>query len=65
MSKYSPEIVKKICGMLEKDSYTVEEVCANVGIDEATIMGWRLLRYRPKESPIRMLNDIERMINNI
>jgi len=41
MTKYSPEIVKKICGMLEKDSYTVEEVCANVGIDKATFYDWQ------------------------
>jgi len=31
--------------------------------NEATILGWRLLRYRPKESPIRMINDIDRMLN--
>lgn len=31
--------------------------------NEATIMGWRVLRYKPNESPIRMLNDIDRMLN--
>ena len=41
MSKYSPEIVKKICSLLEKDSYTIKEVCANVGIDEDTYYDWQ------------------------
>ena len=27
--------------MLEKDSYTVEEVCANVGINEDTYYDWQ------------------------
>ena len=32
--------------------------------NEATIMGWRILRYKPSESPKQMLNDIERILNN-
>ena len=34
MTKYSPEIVKKICSLLEKDSYTIEEVCADICLPE-------------------------------
>ena len=73
MSKYSPEIVKKICGMLEKDSYTVEEVCANVGITGTTFYEWQ--NEKPEFSEAikkarevyvnKMLRDCERSLNKL
>ena len=31
-TKYTPELVTRICGLLEKDTYTVSELCESVGI---------------------------------
>ena len=73
MSKYSPEIVKKICTLLEKDSYTVEEVCANVGITATTFYEWQ--SEKPEFSEAikkarevfvnKMLRDCERSLNKL
>lgn len=41
MSKYSPEIVAKICELIEKDSFTIPEICKCVGIAESTFHEWQ------------------------
>ena len=41
MSKYSPEIVKRICELIEKDSYTDKEICQMVGINQDTFITWK------------------------
>lgn len=40
-TKYTPELVTRICGLLEKDTYTVSELCESVGIDESTFYRWK------------------------
>lgn len=43
--KYSREIVKRIAELVEKDSYTVVEICAQVGISKETYYQW--LKSKP------------------
>lgn len=38
--KYSEKIAKKIFSLIEKDSYTVAEICANVGISARCYYYW-------------------------
>ena len=42
MAKYNKKIVKDICSIIEKDSYTIPEICKMVGIDEATYHRWKI-----------------------
>jgi transposase-like protein len=39
--KYSEEIVNKICELIREDSYTVADLCKNVGISERIFYVWR------------------------
>lgn len=41
-TKYTPELVKRICGLVEKDTYTVSELCESVGISETTFYDWKV-----------------------
>lgn len=41
MPKYSKRISKKITDLIEKDSYTVAEMCVNVGISESCYYNWK------------------------
>jgi transposase len=41
MSKYTKAIQKKITDLIEKDSYTVAEICLSVGVSERSYYGWR------------------------
>ena len=40
-SKYIPEIIDKIIEMHETDSYTIEEICKNVGISKESYYKWK------------------------
>lgn len=40
MAKYNKKIVERICSLIEKDSYTVAEICNQVGISERTYYDW-------------------------
>ena len=40
MSKYSIKLVDKICSLIKKDSYTIEEVCSLSGITKETYYTW-------------------------
>ncbi len=40
-TKYTPELVTRICGLLEKDTYTVAEICESVGICRDTFFSWK------------------------
>ncbi|HNT42519.1 MAG TPA: phBC6A51 family helix-turn-helix protein [Tenuifilaceae bacterium] len=62
MTKYSPEIVKKICSLLEKDSYTIKEVCANVGINEDTYYDWQKNKSDFSEAIKKARHDYDSMI---
>lgn len=53
MSKYNKKIVKRICDLLEKDSFTIPEICAKVGISESIYYKWR-------EDKVEFLEAIEK-----
>lgn len=40
MAKYNEQIVTDICSLLKKDSYTIPELCKEVGIAESTYYKW-------------------------
>ena len=40
MAKYGKEIVKRICSLIETDSYTIAEICKSVGIHVDTYYSW-------------------------
>jgi hypothetical protein len=39
--KYTTEIVKKICDLIEKDTFTIPEICEQVGIKRTTFFRWQ------------------------
>lgn len=41
MAKYSKIIVDKICSLIREDSYTIAEICEQVGISEAIYFKWK------------------------
>ena len=41
MAKYSKKIAQKIFGLIEKDSFTIAEICAKVGISDRTFRYWQ------------------------
>lgn len=41
MARYSKKIVKDICSLIEKDSYTIAEICKLVNIAESTFYDWK------------------------
>ena len=40
MAKYSKKIVDKIIGLIKSDTYTIAEICRNVGITHTTYHQW-------------------------
>ena len=40
MAKYNKKIVKDICSLIKKDSYTISEICSLVGISKETYYQW-------------------------
>lgn len=41
MAKYNKKIVKRICDLISKDTYTIAELCSMVGIAERTYYQWQ------------------------
>ena len=41
MAKYTEKRVKRICTLIEKDSYTVSEICSLSGISDDTYYTWQ------------------------
>lgn len=41
MAKYSKKVVEQIVGLVKSDTYTIAEVCQQVGISQATFHRWR------------------------
>ena len=50
MPKYSKKIVKRICELISEDSYTVSEICENIGIAESTFYDWQANKVEFSES---------------
>ena len=40
MAKYSKKLARRIFDLIKKDSYTIAEICANVGISERCYYDW-------------------------
>lgn len=40
MAKYSKKVVKRICELLSNDSFTVVEICEDIGLAESTFYKW-------------------------
>jgi transposase-like protein len=40
MAKYNKEIVKRICSLIIEDSFTIAEICTQVGINQDTYFDW-------------------------
>jgi hypothetical protein len=41
MAKYSGKLLKKICGLVSKDTYTIAEICTIVNISEDCYYKWQ------------------------
>lgn len=41
MAKYNKAMVEKICSLIKEDSFTIAEICQNVGINEDTFYTWK------------------------
>lgn len=40
MARYNKKIVNRICELIETDSFTIEEICNDVGIAKSTYYDW-------------------------
>lgn len=41
MAKYSKKVVERIVGLVKSDTYTIAEICQQVGISQATFHRWQ------------------------
>lgn len=41
MAKYTKELLEKICSLIKEDSFTIAEICINVGISERSFYDWQ------------------------
>lgn len=57
MARYSKEIVQRITELLSSDSYTIAEICKEVGIAESTYHDWKSKKTEFSEA-IKKAQDI-------
>lgn len=50
MARYSKKIVADICSLIEKDSYTIAEICKIVNIAESTFYDWKAKKVEFSEA---------------
>jgi hypothetical protein len=50
MAKYNKKIVERICNLIAADSYTIAEICQEVGISESTYHAWKTTKSEFSES---------------
>lgn len=50
MARYSKEIVQRITELISSDSYTIAEICKEVGISESTYHEWKSKKSEFSES---------------
>lgn len=62
MAKYSKNIVEKICSFIQTDSYTIPEICKQVGISESTYHEWRATKPEFSESIKKAQNEFMGMM---
>lgn len=54
MKKYNKRIAERILAMIRSDTYTITELCNNVGISRQTFYNWQMIIPNlPK--PLKML----------
>jgi transposase-like protein len=41
MGKYSKQVTERICELIRLDTYTIKEICSNVGITTETYFKWK------------------------
>ncbi|GAE18216.1 hypothetical protein JCM6294_1085 [Bacteroides pyogenes DSM 20611 = JCM 6294] len=41
MAKYSKKVVERVVGLVKSDTYTIAEICQQVGISQATFHRWQ------------------------
>jgi len=60
--KYSKRIVKRICDLISKDSYTIAEICATVGISERCYYEWQSENAQFAESIARAREKFDEIL---
>lgn len=59
MAKYNKEIVERIVGLIESDSYTIAEICKIVDIAESTYYEWAATKPEFSESIKKAQNNFD------
>lgn len=62
MPKYNKRIVKRICDLLSKDSYTVSEICSLSSISESTFYEWQATKPEFSEAVSRARFQFDELI---
>ena len=62
MAKYSKKIVEQICSLIATDSYTIAEICQQVGIAESTFHEWKSKKSEFSESLKKAENSFNELI---
>lgn len=62
MPKYNKKIVKRICDLISKDSYTIAEVCVIVGISERCYYDWQANNAEFAESIARARDQFDELL---
>lgn len=62
MVRYNKRIVKRICDLISKDTYTIAEICANVNISERCYYDWQSKHAEFAESIARAREKFDEII---
>lgn len=62
MPKYNKKIVKRICDLLSKDSYTISEICSLTGISESTYYEWQANKPEFSENVTRAKDQFDELL---
>jgi len=62
MARYNKRIVKRICDLISKDTYTIAEICANVNISERCYYDWQSKHAEFAESIARAREKFDEII---
>lgn len=57
--KYNKRIVQRICDLIRKDTYTVAELCANVGISDSSYYNWQANNEEFREAIKKAKEDFD------
>ncbi len=62
MPKYNKRIVKRICDLISKDTFTIAEICASVKISERCYYDWQANNAEFAESIARAREQFDELI---